>query len=279
MSTERNETQVQYNHIILFSEEKREYVFTECDPTTASDLEALRSVFDTNGDGKLTATAGTSVPRGRDLARSTELLGFSHFRKPAREAPRMSAIGFVQLKATLKAAGLAAGLHLGLVGAASADDLCAEGVIVIREEAERWVVNFPGFHPFQLSTTLDCDPAQNCAYDISVLTSGVFNVQFADVEIANICETSQLDAREFWRREPGRETPDSPGQYEAIRNIILSTSHGYVRIIRADSHFATESLWWNSPPLVAQDGSANESRYASATVGFSYYHIIFSSER
>lgn len=35
--------------------EKREYVFTEWDPTAASDLEALRSVFDTNGDGKLTA--------------------------------------------------------------------------------------------------------------------------------------------------------------------------------------------------------------------------------
>ena len=35
--------------------EQREYVFTEWDPTAASDLAALRSVFDTNGDGKLTA--------------------------------------------------------------------------------------------------------------------------------------------------------------------------------------------------------------------------------
>lgn len=35
--------------------EKREYVFTEWDPTSASDLDELRAVFDTNGDGKLTA--------------------------------------------------------------------------------------------------------------------------------------------------------------------------------------------------------------------------------
>jgi hypothetical protein len=31
--------------------EKRQYVFTEWDPTATSDIEALRSVFDTNGDG------------------------------------------------------------------------------------------------------------------------------------------------------------------------------------------------------------------------------------
>jgi hypothetical protein len=36
--------------------EKREYVFTEWDPTASSDLAALRSYFDKNGDGKLTAT-------------------------------------------------------------------------------------------------------------------------------------------------------------------------------------------------------------------------------
>ena len=35
--------------------EQREYVFTEWDPTATSDLEALRSYFDTNGDGKLDA--------------------------------------------------------------------------------------------------------------------------------------------------------------------------------------------------------------------------------
>jgi len=35
--------------------EKTEYVFTDWDPSATSDLEALRSVFDTNGDGKLTA--------------------------------------------------------------------------------------------------------------------------------------------------------------------------------------------------------------------------------
>lgn len=35
--------------------EKREYIFTEWDPTATSDLEALRAVFDSNGDGKLTA--------------------------------------------------------------------------------------------------------------------------------------------------------------------------------------------------------------------------------
>lgn len=188
-------------------------------------------------------------------------------------------MGYARLRRALKATGLAAGLHLGLAATAGAADLCAEGVIVIREEAERRVVTFPGFHPFQLSTTRDCDPGQSCAYDISVLSSGVFNVQFADVEITDICETSQLDARDFWRREPDRETPDSPGQYEAISAIILATLLGHVRIIRGDSHFATESFWWNSPPLVAHDGSANESRYAETMVGHSFYHIIFSSER
>ena len=35
--------------------QKREYVFTEWDPTANSDMEALRAYFDTNGDGKLTA--------------------------------------------------------------------------------------------------------------------------------------------------------------------------------------------------------------------------------
>ena len=35
--------------------EHRQYVFTEWNPTAAGDLEALRSIWDTNGDGKLTA--------------------------------------------------------------------------------------------------------------------------------------------------------------------------------------------------------------------------------
>jgi hypothetical protein len=35
--------------------EKREYVFTEWDPTATSDLEALRAAFDSNGDARLTA--------------------------------------------------------------------------------------------------------------------------------------------------------------------------------------------------------------------------------
>lgn len=35
--------------------ETRQYVFTEWNPTAAGDLEALRSVWDTNGDGKLSA--------------------------------------------------------------------------------------------------------------------------------------------------------------------------------------------------------------------------------
>jgi hypothetical protein len=35
--------------------EARQYVFTEWNPTAAGDLEALRSVWDTNGDGKLSA--------------------------------------------------------------------------------------------------------------------------------------------------------------------------------------------------------------------------------
>ena len=33
--------------------ETREFIFTEWDPTAASDLEAMASVFDTNGDGEL----------------------------------------------------------------------------------------------------------------------------------------------------------------------------------------------------------------------------------
>ena len=35
--------------------EARQYVFTDWNPTAAGDLEALRSVWDTNGDGKLSA--------------------------------------------------------------------------------------------------------------------------------------------------------------------------------------------------------------------------------
>ena len=35
--------------------EKRQYVFTDWNPTASGDLEALRSVWDSNGDGKLTA--------------------------------------------------------------------------------------------------------------------------------------------------------------------------------------------------------------------------------
>ncbi len=35
--------------------QKREYVFTEWDPTAQSDMQALRARFDSNGDGKLTA--------------------------------------------------------------------------------------------------------------------------------------------------------------------------------------------------------------------------------
>ncbi len=35
--------------------EKRQYVFTEWDPTAKDDLAAIRSVFDQNGDGKLTS--------------------------------------------------------------------------------------------------------------------------------------------------------------------------------------------------------------------------------
>ncbi len=35
--------------------ENRQYIFTEWDPTAKSDLDALRSAFDTDGDGKLDA--------------------------------------------------------------------------------------------------------------------------------------------------------------------------------------------------------------------------------
>lgn len=39
--------------------ERREYVFTDWDPSATSDLEALRAVFDTNSDGKLTSADST----------------------------------------------------------------------------------------------------------------------------------------------------------------------------------------------------------------------------
>ena len=188
-------------------------------------------------------------------------------------------MGYARLRRALKATGLAAGLHLGLAATAGAADLCAEGVIVIREEAERRVVTFPGFHPFQLSTTLDCDPGQSCAYDISVLSSGVFNVQFADVEIADICETSRFDESYFALRGPGQETPNSPGQYEAGAVIAIGSLLGYVHLVRWDSHYAPERISWSSPLLLAQDGPVIESRYAEATVAYSFYHIVFSSER
>jgi hypothetical protein len=35
--------------------EKRQYVFTEWDPTATSDMEALAAVFDSNGDGVIDA--------------------------------------------------------------------------------------------------------------------------------------------------------------------------------------------------------------------------------
>lgn len=35
--------------------EHRQYVFNEWNPTAAGDLEALRSIWDTNGDGRLAA--------------------------------------------------------------------------------------------------------------------------------------------------------------------------------------------------------------------------------
>jgi hypothetical protein len=65
--------------------ERREYVFTEWDPTASSDMEALRSYFDTNGDGKLTAAdAGFAQFRvlvtnadGTKTARSLAELGIT----------------------------------------------------------------------------------------------------------------------------------------------------------------------------------------------------------
>ncbi|MCT8327939.1 DUF4214 domain-containing protein [Acidimangrovimonas sediminis] len=65
--------------------QKREYVFTEWDPTATSDMEALRSYFDTNGDGKLTAAdAGFAQFRvlvtnadGTKTARSLAELGIT----------------------------------------------------------------------------------------------------------------------------------------------------------------------------------------------------------
>jgi len=53
--------------------ERREYVFTVWDPSATSNLDALRSVFDTNGDGKLTAADSTFVHfKVTKAARATE---------------------------------------------------------------------------------------------------------------------------------------------------------------------------------------------------------------
>ena len=54
--------------------EMRQYVFTEWNPTAAGDLEALRSVWDSNGDGKLTAA-------DTEFARCTVALSRSKFTK------------------------------------------------------------------------------------------------------------------------------------------------------------------------------------------------------
>ena len=43
--------------------EKRQYVFTEWDPTAKDDLDAVRSVFDANGDGKLTVAGAVRHPK------------------------------------------------------------------------------------------------------------------------------------------------------------------------------------------------------------------------
>ena len=181
-------------------------------------------------------------------------------------------MGYARLRTALKATGLAAGLHLGLAATAGAADLCAEGVIVIREEADRRVVTFPGFHPFRLSTALDYDPDQSCTYDISVLSSGVFNVQFADVEIIDICETSRFEEGEFSRREPGEETPDSPGDYSRTSTIALIALRGMTVIVRWDSQWATDRLYWTLPLVIGEGLSAE------ATVGHSIYHISFEGD-
>jgi len=49
--------------------EMRQYVFTEWDPTAASDMEAQASVFDTNGDGEL---AGTESDDFRLLVKNSD---------------------------------------------------------------------------------------------------------------------------------------------------------------------------------------------------------------
>jgi hypothetical protein len=65
--------------------EKREYVFTEWDPTADGDLEALRSVFDTVVDGKLTSADAAfanfkvmvTKPDGTQEAQSLTALGIT----------------------------------------------------------------------------------------------------------------------------------------------------------------------------------------------------------
>ncbi len=63
--------------------QKREYVFTEWDPTAATDMEALRAYFDTNGDGKLTAADadGATTAKPLNLPQISRLHRDCHFRR------------------------------------------------------------------------------------------------------------------------------------------------------------------------------------------------------
>ena len=62
--------------------EKRQYVFTEWDPTAKSDIDALRSVFDSNGDGVFNASDDEWAGRRRQRTRPQR-----HRRVEGRSAP------------------------------------------------------------------------------------------------------------------------------------------------------------------------------------------------
>lgn len=73
--------------------QNREYVFTEWDNTAKTDMQALRSAFDSNGDGKLTA-ADTNFAKFKVTVTgangSTSVQSMSALRNPLLRHRRLS---------------------------------------------------------------------------------------------------------------------------------------------------------------------------------------------
>jgi len=90
--------------------EKREYVFTDWDPCATSDLEALRSVFDTSGDGKLTSADSTfasfkvmvTKPDGTTEAKTLAQLGITEIDLNRESARRRQFNDLIAPRATTK---------------------------------------------------------------------------------------------------------------------------------------------------------------------------------